>query len=145
MLTSYLLLHLLSPTVWSELLAYNMMPFAALLAILFAPHISDAFTKPTTAFAIALWTCGSVISSAGAFFSISIALSNISSIMYLLFYPLAIIGLPRLLAVNRKLSLIEIVDSSIFGLGLTTLGSAIVIRPVLPLSLIHISEPTRPY
>ena len=109
-----------------------MMPFAALLAILFAPHISDAFTKPTTAFAIALWICGSVISSAGAFFSISIALSNISSIMYLLFYPLAIIGLPRLLAVNRKLSLIEIVDSSIFGLGLTTLGSAIVIRPVLP-------------
>jgi len=131
-LTSYLLLHLLSPTVWSELLAYNMMPFAALLAILFAPHISDAFTKPTNAFAISLWICGSVISSAGAFFSISIAFSNISSIMYLLFYPLAIIGLPRLLAVNRKLSLIEIVDSSIFGLGLTTLGSAIVIRPVLP-------------
>ena len=132
MLTSYLLLHLLSPTVWSELLAYNMVPIAALVAILFAPHISDAFTKPTTAIAIALWTCGSVISSAGGFFSISIALSNISSIMYLLFYPLAIIGLPRLLAVNRKLSLIEIVDSSIFGLGLTTLGSAIVIRPVLP-------------
>ena len=52
--------------------------------------------------------------------------------MYLLFYPLAIIGLPRLLAVNRKLSLIELVDSSIFGLGLTTLGSAIAIKPVLP-------------
>ena len=132
MLTSYLLLHLLSPTVWSELLAYNMMPIAALVAILFAPRISDAFTKPTTIIAIELWTCGSVISSAGAFFSISIAFSNISSILYLLFYPLAIIGLPRLLAVNRKLSLIEIVDSSIFGLGLTTLGSAIVMRPVLP-------------
>ena len=52
--------------------------------------------------------------------------------MYLLFYPLAIIGLPRLLAVNRKLSLIELVDSSIFGLGLTTLGSAIAVKPVLP-------------
>ena len=132
MLISYLLLHLLSPTVWSELLTYNMMPIAALVAILFAPHISDAFTKPTTTIAIALWTCGSVISSAGAFFSVSHEYSNISSIMYLLFYPLAMIGLPRLLAVNRKLSLIEIVDSSIFGLGLTTLGSAIVIRPVLP-------------
>ncbi len=131
-LASYLLLHLLSPTVWSELLAYNMVPIAALVAILFAPHVSDAFAKPATAIAIALWTCGSVISSVGAFFSVSHEYSNISSIMYLLFYPLAMIGLPRLLAVNRKLSLIEIVDSSIFGLGLTTLGSAIVIRPLLP-------------
>ena len=108
------------------------MPIAAVVAILFAPHVSDAFAKPTTAIALAVWTCGSLIATAGAYFSISIAYSNISSIMYLLFYPLAIIGLPRLLANNRKLSLIELVDSSIFGLGLTTLGSAIAIKPVLP-------------
>ena len=108
------------------------MPIAAVVAILFAPHISDAFAKPATAIALVLWTCGSVIASAGAYFSISTSYSNISSIMYLLFYPLAIIGLPRLLAVNRKLSLIELVDSSIFGLGLTTLGSAIAVKPVLP-------------
>ena len=132
LLILYLLLHLLYPTIWSELLAYNIVPVAALVAILFAPHISDAFTKPATAIALALWTCGSLIASAGAYFSISNTYSNISSIMYLLFYPLAIIGLPRLLAINRKLSLIELVDSSIFGLGLTTLGSAIAVKPVLP-------------
>jgi hypothetical protein len=50
-----------------------------------------------------------------------------------MFYPLAIIAIPRLLAANRKLSLIELVDSSIFGLGLTTVGSALVIKPVMPL------------
>jgi diguanylate cyclase (GGDEF)-like protein len=132
LLILYLLLHLLYPTIWSELLAYNIVPVAALVAILFAPHISDAFTKPATAIALALWTCGSLIASAGAYFSISNTYSNISSIMYLLFYPLAIIGLPRLLAINRKLSLIDLVDSSIFGLGLTTLGSAIAVKPVLP-------------
>ena len=132
LLISYLTLHLLYPTMWSELLAYNLIPIAALVTILFAPHISDAFTKPTTIIAIALWVCGSAIASAGAFFSISSAYGNLSKILYLLFYPLAMIGLPRLLAVNRKLSLIELVDSSIFGLGLTTLGSAIAIKPVLP-------------
>jgi diguanylate cyclase (GGDEF)-like protein len=42
------------------------------------------------------------------------------------------IGMPRLLAVNRKLSLIELVDSTIFALGLTTLGSALVMKPLLP-------------
>jgi diguanylate cyclase (GGDEF)-like protein len=52
--------------------------------------------------------------------------------MYLLFYPFAIIGLPRLLAAQRKLSVIELVDASIFGLGLSTLGSALVVKPVLP-------------
>ena len=131
-LASYLLLHLLFPTVWSELIAYNITPIAALLAISCAPHISDAIAKPTTAIAVALWTCGSVIASAGAMFSISDAYSTASNILYLLFYPLAMIGLPRLLAVNRKLSLIELVDSTIFALGLTTLGSALVIKPLLP-------------
>ena len=132
LLASYLLLHLLFPTVWSELIAYNITPIAALLAISCAPHISDAIAKPTTAIAVALWTCGSVIASAGAMFSISDAYSTASNILYLLFYPLAMIGLPRLLAVNRKLSLIELVDSTIFALGLTTLGSALVIKPLLP-------------
>ena len=132
LLASYLFLHVLFPTMWSEVLAYNIAPIAAIIAISFAPHIGDAIAKPTTAIAIALWTCGSLIASAGAFFSISNAYSTASNFMYLLFYPLAMIGLPRLLAIKQKLSLIELVDSSIFGLGLTTLGSALIIKPVLP-------------
>jgi len=132
LLASYLLLHVLSPTVWSELIAYNIAPIAGLVAISFAPHISDAIAKPITAVAIAFWVCGSVIASAGAVFSISNTYSTASNILYLLFYPLAMIGLPRLLAANRKLSLLELVDSTIFALGLTTLGSALIVKPVLP-------------
>ena len=132
MLAIYLVLHLLIPTVWSELLAYNMTPIAAFVTIVLAPHVSDAVAKPATAIATALWTCGSVIASAGAYFSLPSGFGNAPRIVYLLFYPLAIIGLPRLLAVNRKLSVIELVDSSIFALGLTTLGSALVVKPVLP-------------
>ena len=123
---------MLFPTIWSEVLIYNIIPVVAITAIAFAPHISDSITKPTTAIAFALWACGSAIASAGAFFSIPSIFNIVSNILYLLFYPLALIGLPRLLAVNRKLSLLEMVDSSIFGLGLTTLGSALVVKPVLP-------------
>ena len=117
---------------WSELLAYNIIPVAALVAIVFAPHISDAFTKPTTVIAFAVWTCGSAIATAGAFFSIQTSFDNLSSALYLLFYPFALIGMPRSLAGYHKLSIIEMVDSSIFGLGLTTLGSALFIKPVMP-------------
>jgi diguanylate cyclase (GGDEF)-like protein len=74
----------------------------------------------------------STVSSIALFYSISTTSSTISNTMYLLFYPLAIIGLPRLLAASRKISLIELVDSTIFGLGLSTLGSALFLKPVLP-------------
>jgi diguanylate cyclase (GGDEF)-like protein len=116
----------------SELLIFNIIPVAAIFAIAFAPHVSDSITKPTTAIAFALWACRSAIASAGGFISIPPIFSNVSSVLYLLFYPLAMIGLPRLLAANRKLSTLEMVDSAIFGLGLTTLGSALVVKPVLP-------------
>jgi diguanylate cyclase (GGDEF)-like protein len=131
---------MLFPTIWSEVLIYNIIPVVATTAIAFAPHISDSITKPTTAIAFALWACGSAIASVGAFFSIPSIFNTVSNILYLLFYPLALIGLPRLLAVNRKLSLLEMVDSSIFGLGLTTLGSALVVKPVLPHFAGNLSE-----
>ena len=132
LLAIYLFLDLLFPTAWSELFVYNLIATAAIMGISCAPHISDRIAKPSVAIALALWLFASIISSAAIFYSISTASETISNVLYLLFYPLTIIGLPRLLAVNRKLSLIELVDSSIFGLGLSTLGSALVLKPVLP-------------
>jgi diguanylate cyclase (GGDEF)-like protein len=51
---------------------------------------------------------------------------------YLLFYPLALLGLQFLTSSNQKLTVLEIVDASIVGLGLSTLGSALALHPVLP-------------
>jgi len=132
LLALYVFLHLLHPTAWSELFVYNLVPIAAIMGIALAPHISDRVAKPSVGMAAAFWALGSAIASSATFFSLSTFSNTISSIMYLLFYPLAIIGLPRLLAANRKLTVIELVDSSIFGLGLSTLGSALFAKPVLP-------------
>ena len=41
LLVIYLVLHLLSPTVWSELFAFNIIPVAAIMGISCTPHISD--------------------------------------------------------------------------------------------------------
>ena len=132
LLATYLILHAISPSIWSELVGYNLIPLGGIAAILLAPHISDAVTKPIITLAIIFWLFGSIVASTAIYFSISTSLINLSSLSYLLFYPLAIIALPRLLAAKYKLSLIELVDSSIFGLGLTALGSALLIKPVLP-------------
>jgi diguanylate cyclase (GGDEF)-like protein len=136
----YLALHLLTTSVWTELVAYGLIPVAAVVTIALAPHISDAITKPLTVVAIALWAIGSIIATAATYFTMSMMTNNVTNIFYLIFYPLAMIAFPRLLAANRKLALIELVDSSIFGLGLTALGSALVIKPVLPIFDGNISE-----
>ena len=132
LLASYITLHLIAPTDWSELFVYNIISIAAIVAITFAPHISDKIAKPSFGLAVAFWALGSAVASSAIFFSLSTVSNTISNVLYLLFYPFAIIGLPRLLSAQRKLSVIELVDSSIFGLGLSTLGSALVIKPVLP-------------
>jgi diguanylate cyclase (GGDEF)-like protein len=132
LLAIYLFFHLLFPTQWSELVAYNLVPVAVILGITCAPHISDKVAKPSVAIAVAFWAFGSALASVAIYFSSQSFSNNISKIMYLLFYPLAIVGLPRLLATKRTLTVIELVDSSIFGLGLSTLCSAFVAKPVLP-------------
>ena len=139
-LGAYLTLHTVATTVWSELLGYSLIPISAMVVIALAPHINDAITKPMTITAVGFWAVGSVTATAASYFSITAAANTISNLFYLMFYPLAIIAIPRLLAANRKLSLIELVDSSIFGLGLTTVGSALVIKPVMPLFDGSVSE-----
>jgi diguanylate cyclase (GGDEF)-like protein len=140
LLGSYIFFHLIFPTDWSELLVYNIVSVAAIITIACAPHISDGVAKPSVGIAVGFWALGSVIASSAILFSLSTVSNTISNIMYLLFYPFAIIGLPRLLAAQRKLSVIELVDASIFGLGLSTLGSALVVKPVLPHFDGHIGE-----
>jgi diguanylate cyclase (GGDEF)-like protein len=132
LLTIYLILHLIFPTEWTELFAYNLVPVAVIIGIAFAPHISDRVAKPSIAIAVAFWGIGSALASTAVYFSFQSASNTISKVLYLLFYPLAIVGLPRLLAAHRTLTLIELVDSSIFGLGLSTLCSALLAKPLLP-------------
>ena len=118
--------------VWSELFLYNAVPLCAIAVVLAAPRVNDRLAQPLMASAIALWLSGSIISSLSLYFSVSNSLQFFANIAYLLFYPFAILGLPRLLSTGRKFSLLEIFDGSIVGLGLTTLGATLFLKPVLP-------------
>ena len=128
----YIFLHQAISSPWVELLAYNIVAIASIAVVLSAPHISDPITKPFTAIAITLWTLGSLIASASSFITLGTAASVSSNLLYLIFYPIAVISLPRLLAASRKLKLLELFDASIVGLGLGTLGTAILMKPLAP-------------
>ena len=118
--------------VWSELYLYNAIALTAIAAVMNAPRVNDRFAQPLVAAAIGFWFTGSLISSISSYFLLNAPTQLLSNAAYLLFYPLAIVGLPRLLSPSRKFSTLEIFDASIVGLGLTTLGTTFFLKPVLP-------------
>lgn len=131
-LGSYLALHQLLTNPWVELIGYNCVAVAAIVTVVTAPHISDPVAKSFTATAIAVWTAGSLLASSSSLITLNSTAETTANLLYLLFYPVVVISLPRLLVASRKLKMLEIIDASIVGLGLGTLGSAIFLKPLMP-------------
>ena len=127
-----LLLHQSFQGFWSDLFLFNVIPIACILSILFAPRINNKWAQPLTAVAIGSWSLGSLTATASSYLEFSALLGNISDVLYLLFYPLALLGLQLLISIQQRLTILELVDASIVGLGLSTLGAAFALQPVIP-------------
>ena len=117
---------------WSELYLYNFVVITAIAVIVSAPRITDPLAKPFFTAALALWLLGSLLSSAASYYALFPSSQSLANICYLLFYPCAVIALPRLVNPSKNLSVLEIFDASIVGLGISTLGTSLVLNPVLP-------------
>jgi diguanylate cyclase len=118
--------------IWSDLFIFNAVPIACLLSIVIAPRINNKWAQPLTALAIGSWSLGSIIATSSGYLALSAFAANISDGLYLLFYPLALLGMQLLISVQQRLTILELVDASIVGLGLSTLGAAFALQPVLP-------------
>ena len=117
---------------WLDLFLFNAVPIACLLSIVIAPRINNKWAQPLTALAIGSWSLGSIMATSSGYFELSAFMANISDALYLLFYPLALLGMQLLLSLQQRLTILELVDASIVGLGLSTLGAAFALQPVLP-------------
>lgn len=122
----------LSRSTWCELYLYNLIACVAIAVIVLSKRISDPLAKPLLITAISLWLAGSLIASATSFYAFLRPFELLSNIAYLLFYPCAMIALPRLISSSKKSTVLEIFDASIVGLGLGVLGTVFVLKPVLP-------------
>ena len=121
-----------SPVAINEIFLYNFV--VLIIVLLIARNFSDSNPIAITSISIAftLWGFGSLISSISSFYDLSSYSQIIANTFYLLFYPFALIGLPRISSPKKKLSSLEIMDASIIGLGLSSLVTAFLIKPVLP-------------
>ena len=118
--------------IWGDLIAFNSVAIACIVSVLGAPRVNNKWAQPLVAFALGSWSLGSVIATSTSIVDYSDVLGNFSDAMYLLFYPLALLGLQRLISNRQMLSILEVIDASIVALGLSTLGTAFALHPVLP-------------
>ena len=117
---------------WLDLLVFNSVAIASLISVVLAPKVNNKWAQPITACAIGSWSLGSILATTTSYIDLPSAVITTSDASYLLFYPLALLGMQLLISSQQKLTLLEIVDASIVGLGLSTLGSAFALHPVLP-------------
>ena len=118
--------------IWGDLIAFNSVAIACIVSVLGAPRVNSKWAQPLVAFALGSWSLGSVIATSTSLVDYPSALGNFSDAMYLLFYPLALLGLQRLISNRQRFSILEVIDASIVALGLSTLGTAFALHPVLP-------------
>ena len=120
------------PDFLNDLLLYNAVPLALLLLSIYGLKGEDLRTRLALELALLSWFAGSVLSSLTAVYLLGNDLQVISDFLYLLFYPLMFIAIPRLLRTNNSSTILENIDAAIVALGVSALAAALLMKPVLP-------------
>jgi diguanylate cyclase (GGDEF)-like protein len=124
-------LTLTGPVLWLDLIFYNLVMIAILASLFFSPTENDPLALALLGCAFASWTIGSILSSYGAFYTLNYFLDYAISVAYTLFYPFLLLAIPRILNSRKKVSIIEILDAAIFGLGLSSIATALILSRVI--------------
>ena len=120
-----------------DLILYNLIWIICILAITQSPLSNDPIAVAAISLAILFWGIGSILNSYRDFYSIPESAQLIAQVSYMLFYPLTLFALPRLLNRGRRLNPIELLDSAIFGLGISSIATALFLSRVFPKTSIN--------
>lgn len=119
------------PNIWLDLVLYNLIALAALIALFLSPSHNDSLAIALLACAIGSWCFGSLLSSLGPFLYVNFSLDYLINISYMLFYPFALLAIPRILNKRKGVTFVEILDATIFGLGLSSIATALIFSRVI--------------
>ncbi|OIQ84678.1 phytochrome-like protein cph2 [mine drainage metagenome] len=129
-LAGRLVLH--GPNFWWDLIFYNAVVFGAgVFAWLGSDRADvDRLGARALSLAIFIWGIGSSIATWSIFRGFE-RVSTYGDIGYVLYYPLALLGIARLLRRASRLKFSEILDALIVGLGVGAVGAALALRPLM--------------
>ena len=123
-----------------DLILYNSIWLAAVIAINQSPLMNDPIGIAAICLALTFWGLGSFLNSYSEFFIVPETIQLLANLSYALFYPCALIALPRVIKRGRRLNPIELLDAAIFGLGISSIASALFVRHVFPGSLSNLQD-----
>ncbi len=120
------------PQIFLDLFLFNGVALLLVVSIAEGKKSGDGVGRFALPGAVALWSCGSILSTYSEFVAKNPFSSNYANACYVAMYPFAFVGLQRAMQTGKKVTLVEILDGAILGIGLSAVGSAFLISPVLP-------------
>jgi diguanylate cyclase (GGDEF)-like protein len=136
----FLKLFIQSNSLTLDLFLYNAIWIFAIAAITQAPLSNDPVAVATTSLAIGFWGVGSLLNSYADFYTLSNTSQFLAQLSYVFFYPLLLVAIPRALSRGRHLNPIEVLDSAIFGLGISAIATAAFLSKVFPESIFDVQD-----
>ena len=136
----FLKLFIQSNSLALDLFLYNAIWLFAIAAITQAPLSNDPVAVATTSLAIGFWGVGSLLNSYADFYALSNTSQFLAQLSYVFFYPLLLVAIPRTLSRGRHLNPIEVLDSAIFGLGISAIATAAFLSKVFPESIFDVQD-----
>ena len=136
----FLKLFIQSNSLALDLFLYNAIWLFAIAAITQAPLSNDPVAVATASLAIGFWGVGSLLNSYGDFYTLSNTSQFLAQLNYVFFYPFLLVAIPRALSRGRRLNPIEVLDSAIFGLGISAIATAAFLSKVFPESIFDVQD-----
>ena len=131
-----ILTHLIARSIFPEnnvavdLLLFNSIGVMASVIAFNAPLHTDRISANSFGAAALVWSMGSFFSTWNSFFELQIP-AAISDICYAIFYPLVFIAITRSFTQKRSMSALEVLDTVIIAVGLTSVLTAFVLKPAM--------------
>lgn len=133
-------LFLPEPSLARDFIFYNSLWLVSLAVLLSRDFANDIIATGALSLAIFLWGIGSLLTSIDQLILQSPRFTGLSQLLYLLFYPLLLIAIPRLSSTQSKLGSIEVLDALIFGLGFTSIITSLLLSTIFEGDSLAITE-----
>jgi diguanylate cyclase (GGDEF)-like protein len=121
-----------SPNLEVDFFLYNSAPLLTLFLTFKSLRKDEKVAKVALRLALICWILGSLLSSITAIYLLSENFQTAANFFYLFFYPFMFIAVPRLLRQGTSSSKLDVIDSAIVALGVSSICSAFLINPILP-------------
>ena len=118
------------PNIFIDLILFNLVGILAALIALTAPIVTDRKAAFSIGYAQLIWSFGSIFSTWNSFFEVQLP-SALSDICYSLFYPLIFFGVVRAFTSRIKTGALELLDTVIIAIGLTSVLTAFFLKPAM--------------